>query len=166
MWGVAHDVRSVLQNHRNSIISLEVLICNVTLVCHVLKTLYVCVVLVRGSVEINHRGRRSSLRTLEDRKKRLSSCLSQTSVVSDIFSVLISVFLCYSWVYDSFNMPFLIWSCSQKLSKCFPRFCLKRFYVLYFYLILSVSTIVSDYSSQIMNCCTDFQKQEIVVKNI
>lgn len=147
MWGVAHDVRSVLQNHRNSIISLEVLICNVTLVCHVLKTLYVCVVLVRGSVEINHRGRRSSLRTLEDRKKWLSSCLSQTSVVSDIFSVLISVFLCYSWVYDSFNMPFIIWSCSQKLSKCFPRFCLKRFYVLYFYLILSVSTIVSDYSS-------------------
>lgn len=88
----------------------------------------------------------SSLRTLEDRKKRLSSCLSQTSVVSDI-SVLISVFLCYSWVYDSFNMAFIIWSCSQKLSKCFPRFCLKRFYVLYFYLILSVSTIVSDYSS-------------------
>ncbi len=93
---VAHDARSVLQNHRNSIISLEVLICNVTLVRHVLKTLYVCVVLVRGSVEINHKGRRSSLRTFEDRKKRLSCCLLRTSVVSDILSVLISVFLCYS----------------------------------------------------------------------
>ncbi len=93
MRGVAHDARSVLQNHRNSIISLEVLICNVTLVRHVLKTLYVCVVLVRGSVEINHKGRRSSLRTFEDRKKRLSCCLLRTSVVSDIFCADISVFI-------------------------------------------------------------------------
>lgn len=42
MRGVAHDARSVLQNHRNSIISLEVLICNVTLVCCVKDTVYVC----------------------------------------------------------------------------------------------------------------------------
>lgn len=110
------------------------------LLFNMLKKLYVCVcVRVRESVKINDRRRCSSFRTLEDRKKRLSSCLSQTSIVSDI-SVLISVF---NVTHLHFKHAFSHLIMTPKTFQMCPQDCLKRFYVLYFYLILCVSFIVS-----------------------
>lgn len=137
------------------------------LLFNMLKKLYVCVcVRVRESVQINDRRRCSSLRTLEDRKKRLSSCLSQTSIVSDI-----SLFLyqCLMLLIYILNMPFLIWSWPQKLSKCAHKILFEKilcFVFLFNFMCQFYCFWLSKCMAQIMNCCTHFQKQAIVVKNI